>query len=153
MFLMPLNCTLQNGLKKKCFLKASLKKKNNNNSGTQLCQGEAPAVFPGGVSLARISLVYTHYPGPGLQLEGSWLTFVSTERTNPTLHGHTSRTQHVSVQFSHSVVSDSLRPHGLQQARPPCPSPNSRSSLKQHVHIRSKCTNHTFSEKLLPRIF
>ena len=28
-----------------------------------------------------------------------------------------------SVQFSHSVVSDSLRPHELQQARPPCPSP------------------------------
>ena len=26
-----------------------------------------------------------------------------------------------SVQFSHSVVSDSLRPHGLQHARPPCP--------------------------------
>ena len=28
-----------------------------------------------------------------------------------------------SVQFSLSVVSDSLRPHELQQARPPCPSP------------------------------
>ena len=28
-----------------------------------------------------------------------------------------------SVQFSHSVVSDSLRPHGLQHARPLCPSP------------------------------
>ena len=28
-----------------------------------------------------------------------------------------------SVQFSHSVVSDSLLPHGLQHARPPCPSP------------------------------
>ena len=27
------------------------------------------------------------------------------------------------VQFSHSVVSDSLRPHELQYARPPCPSP------------------------------
>ena len=27
-----------------------------------------------------------------------------------------------SVQFSHSVMSDSLRPHGLQHARPPCPS-------------------------------
>ena len=27
--------------------------------------------------------------------------------------------------FIHSVVSDSLRPHGLQHARPPCPSPNS----------------------------
>ena len=28
-----------------------------------------------------------------------------------------------SVQFSRSVVSDSLWPHGLQHARPPCPSP------------------------------
>ena len=31
-----------------------------------------------------------------------------------------------SVQFSCSVMSDSLWPHGLQQARPPCPSPTSR---------------------------
>ena len=31
--------------------------------------------------------------------------------------------QILSVQFSHSVKSDSLRPHGLQHARPPCPSP------------------------------
>ena len=29
----------------------------------------------------------------------------------------------VSVQFSRLVVSDSLRPHELQHARPPCPSP------------------------------
>ena len=36
-----------------------------------------------------------------------------------------------SVQFSRSVVSDSLRPRGLQHARPPCPSSiNSRSLLK-----------------------
>ena len=28
-----------------------------------------------------------------------------------------------SVQFSRLVVSDSLRPHGQQHARPPCPSP------------------------------
>ena len=28
-----------------------------------------------------------------------------------------------SVQFSHSVTSDSLQPHDLQHARPPCPSP------------------------------
>ena len=33
-----------------------------------------------------------------------------------------------SVQFSCSAVSNSLRPHELQHARPPCPS--SRSSLK-----------------------
>ena len=30
---------------------------------------------------------------------------------------------HASVQFSHSVVSESLQPHELQHSRPPCPSP------------------------------
>ena len=30
---------------------------------------------------------------------------------------------YLSVQFSHSVISDSLRPHGLQHARLPWPSP------------------------------
>ena len=33
---------------------------------------------------------------------------------------------HSSAQFSHSVMSDSLQPHGLQHARPPCPSPTPR---------------------------
>ena len=33
----------------------------------------------------------------------------------------------VSVQFSCSVMFDSLRPHGLQHARPPCPSPTPRA--------------------------
>ena len=32
--------------------------------------------------------------------------------------------QRPSVQFSRSVVSDSLRPHESQHARPPCPSPS-----------------------------
>ena len=32
--------------------------------------------------------------------------------------------------FSHSVMSDSLRPHGLQHARPPLSITNSRSLLK-----------------------
>ena len=32
-----------------------------------------------------------------------------------------------SIQFSHSVVSDSLRSLGLQHARPPCPSPTPRA--------------------------
>ena len=33
---------------------------------------------------------------------------------------------HSSVQFSCSVVSDSLQPHGLQHTSPPCPSPTPR---------------------------
>ena len=32
--------------------------------------------------------------------------------------------QFSSVQFSRSVVSDSLQPHESQHARPPCPSPS-----------------------------
>ena len=51
---------------------------------------------------------------------------------------------HRSVQFSRSVVSDSLGPHGLQHARPPCPSPtpgvysnSCASSLYCHPTISS----------------
>ena len=32
-----------------------------------------------------------------------------------------------SVQFSHSIISDSLRPHGLQHSRAPCPSATPRA--------------------------
>ena len=37
-----------------------------------------------------------------------------------------------SVQFNHSVVSDSLRPHEFQHTRPLCPSPIPR--VQTHVH-------------------
>ena len=36
-------------------------------------------------------------------------------------------TEFSSVQFSCSVVFDSLQPHGLQHTRPPCPSPTPRA--------------------------
>ena len=43
-----------------------------------------------------------------------------------------------SVQFSRSVMSDSLWPHELQHARPSCPSPTPR------VHSNSReCTDHS----------
>ena len=40
--------------------------------------------------------------------------------------------QFSSVQFSRSVMSDSLRPHESQHARPPCPSPTSRVHSDSH---------------------
>ena len=45
-----------------------------------------------------------------------------------------------SVQFSYSVVSDSLRPHEPQHTRPPCPSPTPRAypnscSLSRWGHL------------------
>ena len=48
-----------------------------------------------------------------------------------------------SVQFSRSVMSDSLRPHESQHARPPCPSPTPR------VHSDSKHPLPTTQEKTL----
>ena len=37
-----------------------------------------------------------------------------------------------SVQFGRSVMSDSLRPHESQHARPPCPSPTPRVHSDSH---------------------
>ena len=49
---------------------------------------------------------------PGISWEGMML------KLKLQYFGHLS-----SVQFSHSVVSDSLQPYESQHARPPCPSP------------------------------
>ena len=40
----------------------------------------------------------------------------------------------LSIQFSHSVMSNSWWPHGLQHTRPPCPSPTPGVYTK-HVHL------------------
>ena len=45
------------------------------------------------------------------------------DRTEDGTHWFSLQCVQDSFQFSRSVVSDSLRPHGLQNARPPCPSP------------------------------
>ena len=55
-----------------------------------------------------------------------------------------------SVHFSHSVVSDSLRPHGLLHARPPCPSPtpgvySNSCPLSQWCHPTISCSVAPFS--------
>ena len=47
---------------------------------------------------------------------------------------------HSSVQFSRSVMCDSLQPHELQHARPPCPSPTPR------VHSDSRPSSGPFLE-------
>ena len=41
----------------------------------------------------------------------------------PSLQDFFKHTQSLQIQFSHSVMSDSLQPHGLQHTRVPCPSP------------------------------
>ena len=63
----------------------------------------------------------------------------------------------VSVQFSRSVVSDSLQPHGLQHARLPCPSPTPRIYPKScplnrwcHLTISSSIVPFSFHLQSFP---
>ena len=53
-----------------------------------------------------------------------------------------------SVQFSRSVVSDSLRPHELQHARPPCPSPTPGVHL--NPYLLSWWCHPTISSSVVP---
>ena len=53
-----------------------------------------------------------------------------------------------SVQFSPSVVSDSLQPHELQHARPPCPSPTARVYTKPCPF--SRWCHPTISSSVIP---
>ena len=59
-------------------------------------------------------------------LDTSFIWPLSSDRTSVPLAFLWGLNQFSSVQFSQSVLSDSLRPHELQQARPPCPSPTPR---------------------------
>ena len=60
------------------------------------------------------------------------------EPTSPALEGRFLTTE-PPVQFSCSVMSDSLQPHGLQHARPPCPLPTPRVYLMRSNHLILCC--------------
>ena len=60
-------------------------------------------------------------------------------------------------QFSRSVVSDTLRPHGLQHARPPCPSPtpgvySNSCPLRQWCHPTILCRPLLLLNSIFPSI-
>ena len=52
------------------------------------------------------------------------------------------------IQFSYSVVSDSLRPHELQHARPPCPSPT--PGVHSNSHLLSRWCHPAISSSVVP---
>ena len=56
--------------------------------------------------------------------------------------------QFSSVQFSHSVMSDSLRPQELQHARPPCPSPS--PGVHSDSHPSSQSCHPAISPSIVP---
>ena len=53
------------------------------------------------------------------------------------------------VQFSCSVMSNSLRPHGLQQARRPCPSPKTLRACSNSCPLSHWC-HPTISSSVVP---
>ena len=64
-------------------------------------------------------------------------------------HIYINECQPISVSlFSHSVVSDSLRPHGLQHTRLPCPSPFPR--VCSHSCLLSQWCHPTITSSVAP---
>ena len=64
--------------------------------------------------LTQVSLLQTHV---------HWALMLQDRLSSMLTNGHSSFLIQQPVQFSTSAISDSLRSHGLQHARPPCPSP------------------------------
>ena len=83
--------------------------------------GKCSVTFYSGLSGLLLGLILTIW-GVYLLL---WLGFFSMMCSNWSLTfvGKLLHTILYTVQFSHSVVSNSLWPHGPQHTRPPCPSP------------------------------
>ena len=85
-------------------------------------------------------MVVARHGGTKFQL-WKWVDFADLTYINTTIS---------SVQFSRSVVSDSLRPHEPQHARPPCPSPTpgvhpNPCPLSQWCHPNISCSVVPFS--------
>ena len=70
------------------------------------------------------------------------------------IHNFTNYRASSSVQFSHSLMSDSLQPHELQHTRPPClsPTPETYSNYVHHIGDAINCLI-CRSLLLLPSIF
>ena len=92
---------------------------------------------------------------PDLEIEASIVVQVVWRRTKQVTFLSVSflYIKHQSVQFSCSVVSDSLQPHGLQHARPPCPTPTPRvysnsSPLSRWYHPTISSSVVPFSSRL-----
>ena len=82
---------------------------------------------------------------------------LSSVSSTPLLNPATKHLSSGSVQFSRSVVSDSLRPHESQHTRPPCPSPTPRvypnpcpSSRRCHPAISSSVVPFSSCPQSLP---
>jgi len=85
-----------------------------------------------------------------LLIEGDrreWKSLLNTQHSKTEDHGIWSY-QFSSVQFSHSVVSDSLQPNESHHARPPCPSPT--PGVHSNSHPSSWWCHPAISSSVIP---
>ena len=98
-----------------------------------LCSGEIKSQYPKYCLTAAwrvlVTLYFSAIISP-LNKTNCWrIFFPNIDGVKSTALWNSTKKDNInsSVQFSCSVVSDSLRPHGLQHTRPPCPSPIPRA--------------------------
>ena len=82
-----------------------------------------------------------------------FLNFCSSSYLFNDFHDHSTLaqltfSQFSSVQFNHSLVSDSLQPHGVQHARPPYSSPT--LGVYSNSHPSSRWCHPTISSSVIP---
>ena len=100
---------------------------------TVLCPSPAPPVFPGCLTPMPRALGSGLYPSLSFPI---WMLQAYPHN------------QFSSVWFSCSVMSISLRPHGLQHVRPPCPSPTPR--VYSDSCLLSQWCHPTISSSVIP---
>ena len=102
--------------------------------GTRCCVGQQRAKIPRGITTR------TQHSQINIFLNG-WVTLLYTWNYHNIVN-------QLSVQFSRSVMSDSLRPHERQQARPPYPSPT--VGVYPNPHPLSRWCHPTISSSVIP---
>ena len=95
------------------------------------CSSSVLGIFLAGVLECVVISSLGDHPDPGIELESPVASALTGGFFSP------EPLQFSSVQFSCSVVSDSLRPHESQHARPPCPSPTpiDYSNIQVHKYL------------------
>ena len=100
--------------------------------------------------------IFHEVMGPDAMILVFWMLSFKPDFSFSPFHSHfslswilvTSSNCFSSVQFSHSVVSDSLQPHELQHARPPCPSPT--PGVHPNLCPSSRWCHPTISSSVIP---
>ena len=98
--------------------------------------------------LLELAQTHVHQVGDAIQPSQPLFPFSSCLQSFPASRAFLTSQLFTPVQFSRSVVSDSLQPHGLQHTRPPCPSPT--AGVHPNPCLLNRCCHPTISSSVVP---